>query len=218
MKSTINIKLLQAIIIFLAGGLFTLYTLDVTMPKPEGEPGVIKEEPTTAGDDRVRRLEQSYLETLSHLELERQKSRDYEEIISELMEEKLSESMFERLEFKKRIERENIAYVNRVKPTLAQTNQITSWLQGNFDNEHADFNAFLKNQVLFDEQYEAFVKYRADIAYANKLQIIAELIKAIEFTDETLEEIYNHEYSSTEEALEKILTQDQYDQWVRYNQ
>lgn len=216
----LNIKLIPIVIVFLTGSIFALYFLDFATPQPEGKPRVLKEEITTLEDDRARRIERSYLEVSTELELERQKCRDYEAIIEELMEEKLSDSMFERLEFKKRIERENIAYNHRVKPTLAQTNQITSWLQSNYENPHTnkeDFNNFLKTQVLSDEQYEDYVRYRADMAYADKLKIVAELIKAIDFEDETLEEIYNHEYSSIEEALENILTQDQYDQWVHYN-
>lgn len=168
--------------------------------------------------DRVYRLEKAYLAAKAQIiELE-QKVSDYEAIIQDLMEEKMSNSAFKSLEFMRKIEQQNFAYNNRIKPTLAQVNQIRSWLDVNIDNDNANLDDYIKAEVFDGEQYEAYVRYKYDIAYAERLELLASLIRAIKFEDDTLEEIYNHEYASNEEAIENILTQEQYAQWVQYNQ
>ena len=161
-------------------------------------------------------LDQATLER----EEQQQINKDYEELIQTLMEDNAKKSFFKRSQFFQKIKKENFAYSKRVAPTIAQKNQISSWLKENMRNSKAgkeDFEAYLQKEVFNPEQFEAYVAYREDRKYADKLEMMAKLIRLIDLEDEKLELIYNHNYASNEEAVKQTLTQDQYDLWVQYN-
>lgn len=205
-------QLLSNILIILAFflGLLLTYYEGLQKGVESVEPEIVEVEKVVAVENNTEPL----TEELAHTnEVIRYK----EEIIDALVDE-LNDKGSGRAAIIKTIKRSQLELQNRIKPTLAQLNQIESWLK-NKDKipDKAEFYSYLEKQVFTPDQYQDYLDYERDLRYSERLRTLSELVKIVKLPDETLDSFYNHNFPTNEEALAAILSEDQFKLWKEYN-
>lgn len=205
-------QLLSNILIILAFflGLLLTYYEGLQKGVESVEPEIVEVEKVVAVENNTEPL----TEELAHTnEVIRYK----EEIIDALVDE-LNDKGSGRAAIIKTIKRSQLELQNRIKPTLAQLNQIESWLK-NKDKipGRAEFYSYLEKQVFTPDQYQDYLDYERDLRYSERLRTLSELVKIVKLPDETLDSFYNHNFPTNEEALAAILSEDQFKLWKEYN-
>lgn len=185
----------------------------LTRQQPTAKPHLI-EKPQIIEESAEEDNTETFIE---ELQIARQTIQDQEQIIHYLSDE-LDFQNTQRAVISKQIGQSKLEFQIRIKPSLAQINQIKSFLMSQDKlPEKEDFYSYLQAQVFTPAQHKEYVEYEKDLEYSERLKTLSELVRIIKIPDDTLDEFYNHEFSTNEEALAAILSEDQLKLWEEYN-
>lgn len=118
----------------------------------------------------------------------------------------------------KEIKQSQLELKTRIKPTLAQLNQIESWLMTKDSiPSKEEFYSYLEHQVFSPAQYQEYLEYERDLEYSERLRTLSDVVKIVKLDNEALDSFCNHNFPTNEEALAAILSEDQLKLWEEYN-